>query len=69
MYKLKTLINFGRKTVIFKKKDEREYNVRSSQAGHYVINFEKEKNKPVMTHLAEHGKGMICIRKSENFIE
>ena len=34
---LGVVIDFGRKTVIFKKKDEREYNVRSSQAGHYVI--------------------------------
>ena len=42
--KLGVIIDFSQKTVIFKNIDAKVYKVRNSQAGHYVVDFERADN-------------------------
>ena len=42
--KLGVIIDFSQKTVIFKNIDTKVYKVRNSQAGHYVVDFERADN-------------------------
>ena len=49
-------IDFSQKTIVFKKMEGREYKVRNSQAGHYVIDFERVDGKHNVTHITEEAK-------------
>ena len=46
-------IDFSQKIIVFKKMEGREYKVRNSQAGHYVIDFERVDGKQNVTHVTD----------------
>ena len=50
---LGVIIDFSQKIIVFKKMEGREYKVRNSQAGHYVIDFERVDGKQNITHVTE----------------
>ena len=50
---LGVVIDFSQKTVMFKNINGKVYRVRNSQAGHYVIDFEKVERKQNVTHITE----------------